>query len=280
MYARVLVQAAVFAAASPSLTLPERVRRVVLEVGSNDDPVVAVGEDALTIAFEPLMDVVARTRPHANLRMVPAAVTADGEAGLRAFHFYNDRGWSSSLGTPAQPGQFWNNAPARGDGTVALVPALGLGDVLDSLGSVDVALLKTDMQGADFGAVASAGTRVRRIAWLLTELWVDNVRTYAGFDNDLCRDWLPHMAAQGFSLVGLDCGGALADLPSCGGAPADAWTADGAACCAANRAEHPNATAGLRECDALWARDGATGDPPPVPPGVWENVWGPSMVIT
>ena len=74
--------------------------------------------------------------------------------------------------------------------------------------------------------------------------------------------------------------GALADLPSCGGAPADAWTADGAACCAANRAEHPNATAGLRECDALWARDGATGDPPPVPPGVWENVWGPSMVIT
>ena len=118
MYARVLVQAAVFAAASPSLTLPERIRRVVLEVGSNDDPVVAVGEDALTIAFEPLMDVVARTRPHANLRMVPAAVTADGEAGLRAFHFYNDRGWSSSLGTPAQPGQFWNNAPARGDGTV------------------------------------------------------------------------------------------------------------------------------------------------------------------
>ena len=72
MYARVLVQAAVFAAASPSLTLPERVRRVVLEVGSNDDPVVAVGEDALTIAFEPLMDVVARTRPRANLRMVPA----------------------------------------------------------------------------------------------------------------------------------------------------------------------------------------------------------------
>ena len=115
---------------------------------------------------------------------------------------------------------------------------------------------------------------------MLTELWVDNVRTYAGFNNDLCRDWLPHMAAHGFSLVGLDCGGALADLPSCGGAPADAWTADGAACCAANRAEHPNATAGLRECDALWARDGATGDPPPVPPGVWENVWGPSMVIT
>ena len=30
MYARVLVQAAVFAAASPSLTLPERVRRVVV----------------------------------------------------------------------------------------------------------------------------------------------------------------------------------------------------------------------------------------------------------
>ena len=119
-----------------------------------------------------------------------------------------------AAGTPAQPGQFWNNAPARGDGTVALVPALGLGDVLDSLGSVDVALLKTDMQGADFGAVASAGTRVRRIAWLLTELWVDNVRTYAGFNNDLCRDWLPHMAAHGFSLVGLDCGGALADLPS------------------------------------------------------------------
>ena len=36
------------------------------------------------------------------------------------------------------------------------------------------------------------------------------------------------MAAHGFSLVGLDCGGALADLPSCGGAPADAWTAEDA----------------------------------------------------
>ena len=276
---RVLVLS-VFAAASPSLTLPERVRRVILEVGSNDDPIVAVGDDALTIAFEPLMDVVARTRPHPNLRMVPAAVTADGEAGLRAFHFYNDCGWSSSLGTPARRGQSWNNAPARGDGTVALVPALGLGDVLDSLGSVDVALIKTDMQGADFGAVTSAGARVRRVAWLLTELWVDNVRTYAGFDNDLCRDWLPHMAAHGFSLVGLDCGGSPADLPSCGGAPADAWTADGAACCAANRAEHPNATVGLRECDALWARDGAAGDPPPVPPGFWEDIWGPIMVKT
>lgn len=253
--------------------LPPRVKRIVLELGSNLDPVVAIGNEAMTIAFEPILSVAARLKANKNLRVVPVAVSSDGSSGLREMWTYNDNAVSSSLGTPAAAGQFWNNNPDRGDGESAIVATLALGTILQDLkhAGVEVALLKTDMQGADFGAVKSAGASVRQVAWLITEMWVDNLQTYNGLENDFCRNWWPHMIKLGFELRGLEC----SKFPSCGGLDLAEWSRDPNSCCQHNIAQYPEKKPGYKECDAVWMRlDGKPVERPPVEDSFWVSVWG------
>ena len=197
------------------LSLAPGVRRVVLELGSNDTPLIPTDDDALTLAFEPMLDVAARIARHPRVRVVPAAVSADGRGGLATMRQYNEGSVSSSLTAPAARAS-WNDDASRGDGSAHVVPLLPLAQVLGSLPhGVELSLIKTDMQGADFGALRSVGrAALRRAQWLWTEMWVDNVRTYAGADNDFCRDYLPLMRAWGFKLVQLKCEGF--EVPTCG----------------------------------------------------------------
>ena len=94
-----------------------------------------------------------------------------------------------------------DGSATRGDGSQVVVPVLSLQNTLASIRE-DVFFLKTDMQGADFGAVSALDRfHLRRLAFLATEVWAEGARTYSGVRNDLCRDWAPFMARAGFVLV-------------------------------------------------------------------------------
>ena len=189
---------------SSSSLLPEGTKAVLLNVGSSLEPVLpaATADDVVAVAFEPLLHIAARIPEHPKLRVVPAAVSSFN--GLRTMTVYNANGISSSLG-PAAADSFWNTNASRGDGRLIVVPVLSLRTVLESFATVDIPYLKTDMQGADFAAIHSVvetdPAMLRRIPYLLTEVWLHNEQSYLGFDNDLCRNWLPLMDDVGYTLV-------------------------------------------------------------------------------
>ena len=79
---------------------------------------------------------------------------------------------SSSLHAPTRQSE-WNANATRGDGSQVVVPVLSLQNTLASIRE-DVFFLKTDMQGADFGAVSALDRfHLRRLAFLATEVWAE-----------------------------------------------------------------------------------------------------------
>jgi hypothetical protein len=62
------------------------------------------------------------------------------------------------------------------------------------------------MQGHDFSALRASGDAMakRKISRVMTEVWYDDISTYRGVQNDLCRDWLPFMTSIGYELVRVD----------------------------------------------------------------------------
>ena len=190
------------------LELPSFVDSVLLNIGSSSNPVLPDPNTAsvLSLAFEPILEVVGKIAAHEKLLVVPAAVSSFD--GLRTMRTYNTGGVSSSLGRAATT-DFWNDNKTRGDGRQVVVPVLSLKTVLSSLPlRVEVPYLKTDMQGADFAAIESllghdlkGINMLRRIPYILTEVWLQNEQSYLGFHNDLCRNWLPLMDAAGYKLV-------------------------------------------------------------------------------
>ena len=185
---------------SPPLMLPEGTRLVVLNVGSSLEPALpSIGAfGVVTVAFEPLPDVVVKIPIRKDLIVVAAAVSHYDGVGL--MRRYNKDGVSSSLHAPTRQSE-WNANATRGDGSQVVVPVLSLQNTLASIRE-DVFFLKTDMQGADFGAVSALDRfHLRRLAFLATEVWAEGARTYSGVRNDLCRDWAPFMARAGFVLV-------------------------------------------------------------------------------
>ena len=87
------------------------------------------------------------------------------------------------------------------------VPVLSLSRIMDWAedgGRRSILYIKTDMQGFDFKAMASIGSRAARIPFLKTEVWAFNLLSYSTSSvvhNDLCRDWIPHMQSLNFSVA-------------------------------------------------------------------------------
>ena len=178
------------------LHLPSTTRRVFINIGSNVDPLLPPESDrsVVSIAFEPI--VSSQIAARAGLFVVPSAVSNFSGIGLMGV--YNERGLSSSLSKPA-----WEFSPQTSP--PRLVPVLSMRAVLGSIPAhIDIWFLKTDMQGHDFVALSSAADLLRtRVHYIMSEVAVNNVRAYNGTSNDLCRQHLPFMRANGFTALGM-----------------------------------------------------------------------------
>lgn len=218
------------------IELPIGTKGIIINIGSNIDPIIPGEEDGSThaLAFEPV--VSALIPPHPRLSVIPAAVS--DASGLSTMHTYNIGGVSSSLANPASS-ESWNNDPTR-DGKAIIVPTISLHHVLESIDQeIDIRMIKTDMQGYDFKAISSVGNFLARrgVKRLVTEVYLDNTRTYDGVENDLCLHWVKYMASVGYQLHHLIGEGGL-DEP-------------GERALERCRISH-NETVGLRESDAFW----------------------------
>lgn len=225
-----------------TLVFPPEITRVVINIGSNLQPVLPPTQDQHTvaIAYEPI--VGHRIPPRPNLFVVHAAV--GNQASLAMMRSLNRDGLSSSLATPSMS-MSWNKGPNRG--SIYIVPVVPMRLVLESLPpQVSVWYLKTDMQGYDFDAIVGAGELLRkRVHYIKTEVWFHNVQTYEGVNNDFCLDHLPYMTRQGFEIAMVK--GSAGTLVSA--VAVDAFCAE---------SKNKPRTAGLKEGDAYWRRANAT----------------------
>lgn len=178
--------------------------KILLNFGSNLDPIIPRPEDddecTVTIAFEPIVHNAIPSHP--AVYVVPIAV-ADYD-GLAMMNVYNTDGVSSSLSTPVMTAK-WNRGK-RATGP-KVVPVLSVKTIMQTLVDKRVAFIKTDMQGFDFAAISSVSPETWKhkyqIPHLITEVYLESVKTYAGVSNDLCLDWLPFMKKAGYIFEGL-----------------------------------------------------------------------------
>lgn len=187
---------------SSLIELPAGTSKVIINIGSNLDPILPRSWENNThsIAIEPVVGDLILSHP--QLSVVKAAV--DSSSGLATMHVYNDYGVSSSF-SKASSRQFWNSDPER-DGKSIIVPVISFQELLDSIPSnIEIAFIKTDMQGSDFRAVSSVGAYLRKrgVKRLKTEVYLDNVRTYENSENDFCLHWIPYMTSIGYRLFQL-----------------------------------------------------------------------------
>ena len=221
------------------ITLPVGTKHVILNFGSNIDPIVPKRGDISThaLAFEPIVSHF--IDPHPQLSVIPAAVS--DSSGIVTMQIYNKLGASSSLGKPSSP-QEWNTSPER-DGRKKIVPSISFQDILDSIPiDIDIPFIKTDMQGFDFRAVKSVGESLvaRGVKRLLTEVYLDNIQTYEDVENDLCLHWIQYMNSLGYKLHRLGRLSGSEALMNC--------------------KTSYNKTSGLAEADAYWRLETATDD--------------------
>lgn len=191
--------------AIPLLDLPKGTKSVVLNIGSNKDPILPLRRDgpcARTLAFEPIVPHLIPSHPQV---LVASAAVSDKNS-LSTMYIYNENAVSSSLSEVSRTA-WWNQNP----GEPRVVPVLTMRQVLRSIPlSVEISMLDTDMQGYDFLAVSSAidEIRARPIRYLKTETHLSEPNfSYKDVDNDLCRKWLPVMTAAGYKVVGNEIGG-------------------------------------------------------------------------
>ena len=186
---------------APPLDIGRKVgTHVIFNIGSNLDPIVPRPNDdpcTIALAFEPIVGHLIPDHP--ALHVVPAAVTPEGQGGWTTMNLYNKDGRSSSL-SKASYGAVWNE-----NSKFKVVPIISFRNILDSLRNFEIDLILTDMQGHDFVSVSSVGKYLaeRNVKRLITEVYRDNVTTYKGAQNDLCKNWLPHMTSIGYVFEGL-----------------------------------------------------------------------------
>lgn len=219
------------------LNFPPEIDRVIINIGSNLQPVLPPAYDihSVAIAYEPI--VGHNITPSPNLFVVHAAV--GGQASISMMRSYNRNGESSSLSTPSQRAA-WNQGANMGG--MHIVPVLPMRLVLASLPPhIRVWYLKTDMQGYDFEALVGAGELLReRVHYIQTEVWLHNKQSYLGVYNDFCLHHLPYMRKQGFEIAMLQATTVMRTA-----AQVDAF-------CAATRADVRSA--GMSEGNAFWRR--------------------------
>ncbi|KAL1523882.1 hypothetical protein AB1Y20_018801 [Prymnesium parvum] len=180
--------------------LPANAKRLLLNIGSNVNPILPPDDDeaVITVAFEPV--VFSQITPHKRLYVVPAAVS--NESGLTTMVAYN-HGLSASLGAPAIRQAALETWRSDAPQTV-VVPVVTMASVLAGIrGDLAIWFLKTDAQGLDFTILAAAGLALQRIQYVLVEVWLSGVYSYDGPSNDYCQDILPLMLARGFEPTSL-----------------------------------------------------------------------------
>lgn len=233
------------------LHLPGNTSRVIMNIGSNIDPVLPPHDDPLTIAiaFEPVVGCLIKKHP--RLYVVPAAVSAKG--AWATMGVYNSHGLSSSLSAPSTKKARYMKLLRRAQPEVLFVPVLSMVQVLEGIPpEVEIWFIKTDMQGHDFEALAGGGELLKRVHYLRVEAWAENVYSYEGAHNDFCNDHFPYFTALGFEFVELT--GYWKHHRFKGHDAAAAF-------CALHKDD--KAHHGIRDVDAFWRRKGTTMPPPP-----------------
>jgi hypothetical protein len=186
----------------PILDFGNATTSIILDIGSSVDPIMPRKSDgpcAVAIAFEPIRPHQIATHP--QLYVIPAAVTGRSGASLTKMFVYNG-GISSSLSKVSLQAD-WNTG-RKNDGQVKLVPTIPLQTILLAIhGPID--MIMTDMQGYDFDTAFSVGELFaqRNVKRLHMEVYLDDVMTYEGMNNDFCRDFLQHMDNVGYELEGV-----------------------------------------------------------------------------
>jgi len=189
-------------ATAPLLGFSPSTKDVVINIGSNLDPIMPakeLGPCARAIAIEPV--VGCQIPPHPQLNIISAAVA--GESGVMSMRIYNHNGVSSSLAKPAQE-DFWNKGGKGDNGKLVLAPVITLSSLLRSIPAfTKVSVLMTDIQGFDFAAIKEGASVLKeKVTHLVTEVWKDDKYTYDA-QNDFCRDWMPFMKKLGELPFGL-----------------------------------------------------------------------------
>jgi len=227
--------------ALPFLDLPPSTREIVMNIGSNKDPILpkkTMGPCALSIAFEPIVPHLIPAHP--QVFAVPAAVAATSY--LATMYAFNNDGVSSSLNKPASD-MFWNTG--KFNQGIRIVPVMAIKNVIQAIPpNVKLDFIKTDAQGHDFTILKAVIKEIseRGVGYLQTEVWYDNTVTYEGVDNDLCLHWMPFMAKNGYTLVGIVGGTISRPFLS----PKE--VRDGIC----GKQNNNTRSSGLKETDALW----------------------------
>ncbi|KAL1520312.1 hypothetical protein AB1Y20_021903 [Prymnesium parvum] len=238
--------------------LPSGVTSVLINIGSSLNPVLPPPENrsVISIAFDPIVASEIRSKP--RLYVVPAAVSEEG--GLATMGVYNADGGSSSLLKPAMTAE-WNVGFEGALPPTKIVPVLSMQSVLEAIPPrLLLWLLKTDMQGKDFSAVASVGSLIRRVPYIMSEVWLENLHTYEGASNDYCRDWLPYMLKMGYRPKALHGGGRAPRRTFAGASDALTFCSQSTGRSQARR----NKGVEILEADAFWVRNDTSLPPPPI----------------
>lgn len=184
------------------LHLPNEIKTVIVNIGSNLDPLLPPEDDptVAAIAFEPI--VSCNISHHPRLYVVPAAVSS--EDGMALMNVAHQHGVSSSLYEPTKKVHAMLSANTGVAETEKIVPMVAMTTFLNSIPErIDILHIKTDMQGHDYSALSSAGALLRRAHYLETEVYFRGVETYKGAKNDFCRDTFPFMRSIGFEVIGV-----------------------------------------------------------------------------
>jgi hypothetical protein len=234
------------------LNLPANTSTVIMNIGSNIDPVLPPAQDfqTIAIAFGPI--VGCRIKRRDRLYVVPAAVSAT--ASFATMSVLNMNGLSSSLSAPAtKNAAFMRGITEARPAPSVFVPVLSTRMLLEAIPpDVELWFLKTDMQGHDFEALAGGGELLKRVHYLRVECWASNVFSYEGVRNDFCNDHLPHMTALGFEFV-----------ETVGYRKAHRFKGIAAANAFCAQARVARKHFGIQDMDAFWKRQDTWLPPPP-----------------
>jgi hypothetical protein len=186
---------------------PPAVKRVIINVGSNRQPPVPKEDDVAVIAVEPMLNTAWAIPRHERVFVITAAISSS--VGFANFFTYMFSGEASSLSEVKQedkekPEAWWARDDHRETDypPLVFVPVLTLKHLLDAVPpTLDIVLLKTDMQGYDFTAVSAAGDALHRVKQLYSEV---NCHGFAYNPsaplNDFDAVWADYMARKGYTL--------------------------------------------------------------------------------
>lgn len=201
------------------ITFPKTITKLWINVGSNHDPILPPQDDASigVIAVEPNMDSVIHIKKTVNqsrLWVLPCAIS--NFTGVAVFNKYNSVSGSLykvAAGTSAFD-RLIGKRKRKGEdfsGT-QLVPTITLKHLLLAIPKrIHIEFLMTDMQGGDLTGMRSAGSSLRRVSQIFSEVHLNGINSYSGPSNQL-HDFLPFMLRSGFQLRSTGC---TPSIPEC-----------------------------------------------------------------